>query len=634
MLDKTNTKTKRLMFGLISFSMLGCFAASANAQSGELIKRENIAPKYTWNLKDIYQEDQAWENDFSYVQSRIDGLKNFEGKLSKSPENLLACLKYTDDIQMKLQRLSLYASCSRDLDLNNQKFQGMYDRLTQLSAMVSRNASFIDPEILGIPEGTLKKFIDGNSELAVYGHALDNLLRRRAHRLPKEQEELMALAGPLMQVPYDAFSIMKDAEIQYPKVKDESGKEIQISDGRYYAALQSHDRNYRETVYRGYYKPYMAYKNTFCTLFNGNIKALTFDARARKYKDNRSAAMDVNNIPTEVYDNLVNSVDANLAPLHRWAELKKRVLGLNDFHAYDTYVSLFPGVNKKYSFDEAKEIVLKALAPMGKDYIANLKNAFDNRWVDVYETKAKRSGAYSSGVSYGVHPYVLLNWNDNLEDVFTLAHEMGHNMHSLYTEKNQPFPYADYSIFLAEMASTCNENLLLNYLLKNSQSKEEKLALIEKYLNNATTTFYRQTRFAEYEKLVNDMAEKGEALTADTLSALYGQMYQKYWGPVMTLDKEEASSWSRIPHFYYDFYVYSYATGFAASSKIASMILEEGQPAVDRYMKYFLKGGSSEYPIDLLKKVGVDMTKPDAVMAVVNTMNSRLDELEKLISEK
>lgn len=367
-------------------------------------------------------------------------------------------------------------------------------------------------------------------------------------------------------------------------------------------------------------------------MFNGNLKSLNFSAKARKYSSDRAAALDENNIPLSVYDNLVNSAYNNTSPLHRWCEMKKKVLGLPDMHAYDTYVTLFPSVSKDYSYDEGVELVLKALAPLGEDYIKSLKTAFDNRWIDVYETKGKRSGAYSSGTTFGVHPYVLLNWNNQLNDVFTLAHEMGHNMHSYYTGLNQPYPYANYSIFVAEVASTMNEALLLDYLIEHASTKEEKLSLIEKNLNNITTTFYRQTRFAQYEQMVHEKTEKGEPLTADLLSDMYGELYQAYWGPGMTVDEEEKLTWTRIPHFYYNFYVYQYATSFAASQALAEKVKIEGKPAIEKYLK-FLQSGSSVYPIDVLQITGVDMTSEETIMAVVKKMNSLLDQMEQLLNE-
>ena len=603
----------------------------SEADIGGLMKREEIEEKYIWNLLDIYENEKRWEEDFKWLEAQVVVYKSYEGRLSESPETILEFLKFDESVGTKFGRLIRYASLAKDLDLNNTKYQGLYDRASTLGAKLATAGSFMRPEILSMPDETLQSWLKENSDLKLYEHMLDDITRRKEHTLSKEMEELIALASPVIDVPHNVFSFMKNADIQYPKVKDENGNEIQLSDGRYYSGLLSLDRSYRERVYKGYYVPYIAYKNTYCSLFNGNLKAIEYRAKARKYDSSRAAALDDNNIPLEVYDNLVNSVNDNLQPLHRWAAMKKKVLKVDELHPYDSYVSLFSSKEKKYTYEEGIDLLLKSLKPLGEDYLKNLQTAFDNRWIDVYETKGKRSGAYSSGVTYGFHPYVLLNWNDTLETVFTFAHEMGHNMHSFYTEQSQPFVYADYSIFVAEVASTMNEAFLLDYLIEHAATKEEKLSLIQKELSGIQATFYRQTRFAEYEQLVHSLNEKGEALTPDKLSELFGEMYQRYWGSEMVVDDEERYSWARIPHFYYNFYVYQYATSYAASQALAQKVKQEGAPAIKSYLN-FLKSGSSKYPIEILKDAGVDMTKPEPVLAVVNRMNELLDKLDELLA--
>lgn len=612
-----------LIFGNLTFAQEG---------SGELVKRENIDPKYTWNLKDIYENEDQWNADFKWLDNQVKNYKQFEGKIGESSQNLLNVIKFEEQVGIKFGKIRLYASLAKDLDLTNSHYQAMYDRTMTLASNLSSASSFVDPEILAIPEADLWKFVDEQPELKVYKHSFEELLRTKAHTLSKELENVMALAQPVRSVPYDAFGMYKNADIDYPSVADDKGNQIKLSDGRYYAALYSPDREYRKRAYKGYYVPVMDHRNMLNALFNGNIKSNIFNAKVRNYNSTREAALDNNNIPVSVYDNLVNSVNDNLNALHRWAALKKKILKVDELHPYDTYVTLFPAVIKKYTYDEGVKMTLDALKPLGADYISSLNKAFDNRWIDVYETKAKRSGAYSSGTTFGIHPYVLLNWNDQLNDVFTLAHEMGHNMHSFYTGLNQPYPYADYSIFVAEVASTMNEALLLDYLIDKADTKEEKLALIEKQLNNITFTFYRQTRFAEFEQLVNELTEKGEALTADKLCEIYGEMYQRYWGPDMKVDEEETYTWARIPHFYYNFYVYQYATSFAASQHLAAKVESEGQEAIDKYLN-FLKAGSSVYPIDVLEYAGVDMNSPEAIQAVSAKMDQLLDQMEELLSE-
>jgi len=602
-------------------------------ETGQLPSRNDIEAKYTWNLTDVYPNDEAWEKDFKYVEEKLANYKDFEGKLTSSSGEILKAIKFDDEISMKIQRLYLYAMLSKDLDLSNSSGLARYDRISSLYSKVGSASAFLRPELLTIPKDKITTFMNESKDLKVYEHVFDNLFRMKEHTLPKEQEKLLAEASQVTQVPGNTFGVFTNADLQFPTIKDAKGNDIKLSAGRYTAALYSTDREYRERVYRGYYKPYMDYKNTLSTLFNGEIKAHIFNANARKYKTAREAALDANNIPEAVYYNLVKSVNENLGPLHRWATIRKKVLGVSELHPYDAYVTLFPAVKEEFPYEKSTKIVLDALKPLGDQYVKDLDLAFNSRWIDVYETKGKRSGAYSSGSTYGVHPYVLLNWNDQLNDVFTLAHEMGHNMHSYYTGNTQPFPYADYSIFLAEVASTLNEALLLDYLIDNAKSKEEKLSLIEKYITNIVTTFYRQTMFAEYEQKTHEMVENGEALTPEVLTPMYKEIVQRYWGPDMVVDDEEAYTWARIPHFYYNFYVYQYATGYAASQAIAEKIKNEKQSAIDKYLN-FLKAGNSDYPLAVLKSAGVDMTSSEPVTQTIKKMNELLDQMEKLLAEK
>ncbi len=599
-------------------------------KSSGLRKRTEIDDKYKWNLKDIFSSDSEWENKFNEAEKLSTGLINFEGTLGASADNLLRCIKHDENIGIILDRLHLYAMLAKDLDLGNENHQGMYDRLMILASKISALSAFIKPEILEIPEEKLKSFIQENKELQIYEHLIDDLLRTKTHTLTANEEIILANVAPALQVASSAFGLLTNADLKFPTIIDENGNEIEITHGRYGAAMYSLDREYRKRFYKNYYVPYIEHKNTLGTLFSGNIKADFFNAQTRKYNSSREAALDANNIPLSVYDNLVNSVSNNLDPLHRWAKLKKDYLKLETFHAYDAYVTLFPSVKKDYSYDDGTKIVLDSMKPLGTEYINDVKNAFNNRWVDVFETKAKRSGAYSSGTTFGVHPYVLLNWSDELNDVFTLTHEMGHNMHSFYTGQSQPYPYANYSIFVAEVASTVNEALLLDYLIENASTKDEKLFLIEKHINNIVTTFYRQTLFAKFEQIVHEKNQNGEALTPDILSKLYGDLHMQFWGTGMTLDNEEKYTWARVPHFYYNFYVYQYATSFAASEALSQKLKLEGKTAVDKYLA-FLHSGSSDYPIEILKKTGIDMTTPEPIIAVTKKMNYLLDNLEKLI---
>ncbi len=593
--------------------------------------RDEIEAKYRWNLCDIYKSDEKWEEAFRLVEEKIPVLKNFEGTLTEDAEKIIGYLKVEEEIGIILERLHLYAMLSKDSDMNVTKYQSMDSRVKTLITNFSSVTSFFKPEILKLEKEKIEKWCNEIDGLKKYHHFFDDLLREKPHTLSSGEEKIIALTAELTNIPYNTFSLFTDADLQFPKIDDGSGNEIEISHGRFYSALYSGNRTFREEAYRAYYKPFIQYANTFSSLLMGNIKGNVFTAQVKKFNSAREASLFRNNISVKVYDNLIDAVNQNFEPMHRWTALKKKILNVDKLHPFDTYVNIFPYEEKKYSYDESLQIVKKALQPLGKNYLDILEKAFSQRWIDVFETRFKRSGAYSSGTTFGVHPYVLLNWNSLLNDVFTLVHEMGHNMHSYYTGTSQPYVYANYSIFLAEVASTFNESLLLEYLLERSDSKEEKLFLYEKYLNNVTTTFYRQTMFAEYETEIYKLVEEGNSLTSVEFRNLYKKLYQKYWGSEMSVDLEEEYTWTRIPHFYYNFYVYQYATGFAASELLVQKVKREGEEAVKKYLR-FLNSGSSNYSLDILKDAGVDMTSSEPVTATINKMSSILDEIEKLIN--
>ncbi|MCX6146318.1 MAG: oligoendopeptidase F [Candidatus Kapabacteria bacterium] len=595
--------------------------------NGQLKLRLNINEKYKWDLNPIYPTLDDWEKDLQFVESNYSKIKNFESKLGNSSNDLLLCFKFSEKIEIKLDRLGLYAFLSKDLDLDNKTYQEIYGRLSSLGTLISQAFSFITPELMTIPEETLNSFINENPELQIYRHYFENLIRSKEHILSKESENLLALSGNITPTASNTFSYLKNTDIQYPTIKDEDGNDFQISDGRYSYALFSTNREFRKEVYTNYYTPYKQFQNTFSSLFVGSIKSYIFKAKARKYNSTLELCLKPNNIPIEVYSNLVETVNNNLAPLHRWAALRKKVLNLDELHPYDTYVTMFPEIKKKFTYDEGVELVIKSLEILGEEYVVPLKEAFNNRRVDVYETKGKRSGAYSSGTTFGVNPYVLMNWNDELSDVSTLAHELGHNMHSLFTGQNQPYVYASYPIFLAEVASITNEALLLEYLLKNATTKIEKLSLLEMYANKFVTTFYRQIGFAEFELKTHQLTEKGEALNSDTLSSIYGDIYQKYWGKDVIMDDEEKLTWARVPHFYYGFYVYQYATGLAVAEQMVDNIIKDQKSGIESLMK-FLKAGRSNYPIDVLKESNIDITNQSTIMNCISKFDSIITEIE------
>lgn len=605
------------------------YHAAAEGQS--IPERKDIDENSKWNLNDIYRYDEEWEKDFLWVSDKLPEYSKYVGKLSNSAEILLNCFRFDDEINIKLERLHLYSTLSKDSDLRVSKYNSMDDRVRSLYSKVGAASSFIRPELLSMPDEKLMALVNSNEELKIYRHSIEDLLRSKKHTLSIAEEKILAMTSELAMTPYNTFSIFTNADLKLPSVKDEEGNLTELSHARFYSAMYSKDRDYRERVFKSYLGAFKDYVNTFTTLFNGNLKTNIFNARARNYGSALEAALHRNNIPLPVYQNLIDSANKNLQPIYRWAGLKKKLMNIKELYPYDVYVTLFNSDReKKYAYEEGVKIVLDSLKPMGDAYLSSLNEAFNNRWIDVYETKGKKSSAYSSGTTYGVHPYVLLNWTDLLNDVFTLTHEMGHNMHSYYTGKTQPYPYANYSIFLAEVASTFNESLLIDHLLAIAESKGEKLYLLERYLNNLTATFYRQVMFAEFEMIVYGRTEKGESLTSENLSELYKSLYQKYWGPEMNVPEEEKYTWARIPHFYYNFYVFQYATGLAASEVLAKKVKTEGDKAVNNYLN-FIKAGSSDYPINILNSAGVDMNSPEPVKAVSERMTQVLDEMEKLL---
>ncbi|HOP50202.1 MAG TPA: oligoendopeptidase F [Ignavibacteriales bacterium] len=599
----------------------------------DLPTREQIAEKYKWDLTLIYKSDADWEKDFEFITNNMSKYKNFEGKLTKSAKELYKALKFDEEMGTKLDKLSLYSSLSRDLDLTNSKYIAMSNKLRDLRNKLSEITAFWSPELTSLKKEKLEQFYKEEPKLLDYKKYFDNILRFQPHVLTTDKEIIVAQAQPVFSVPYEAFNTFVDAELEFPIIKDENGQDIKISQGRYGAAMASTNRDYRIRFYKNFYIPFMQYKNTLATLLLGNAKANISDAKIRKYPSARYASLFQNNIPESVYDNLVNTCKNNANVVHRWVKIRKNLLKVDEYHPYDNYVTLFPSVKEDYTYDRAVEIVKEALKPFGEDYMKNLQLAFDHRRIDVYETKAKRSGAYSSGTTYKQEPYVLLNWNGTLNDVFTFAHEMGHNMHSYYTGLYQPYQYANYSIFLAEVASTLNEALLQDYLIKNAKTKEEKLALIEKAITGICATFFRQTAFADFEHKFYKATEEGQPLTADDLTKMYKDIYQQQWGPEMVVDEEEAYTWARVPHFYYNFYVYQYATSYAASLAIMEKYKKEGPTVLQNYIEKFLKAGSSKYPIDVLKDLGVDMNDPKTIKAVINRMNELMDEMETLLKQ-
>ncbi|MBR6477429.1 MAG: oligoendopeptidase F [Lachnospiraceae bacterium] len=594
----------------------------------ELLKREEVRIEDTWKVEDMYADAQAWENDLAKVAEIAKKIVSMEGKLGNA-ENLFQTLEWYAQAGQKVELAYNYAERLFDQDQTNTKHQAMSAKVMSLYAQLGSEIAFLEPEIVALEDAQLESFYQTKPELELYRGHIDEIRRMKAHCLSAELEKLLAQTAEMSQVASDTFSILNNADFKFPEMQDEDGETIRLTHGRYGIMLESADRRVRREAFEKLYSVYAQYNKTLASLYNGQVKSQIFYAKAKKYNSTLEAAVDRNNVSPQVYQNLVDTVGAHVDLMHRYVRLRKKCLGLDELHMYDIYTPMIPGIAKKVSFEEAKETVLKALAPLGEDYLAKLREGFENRWIDVYENEGKRSGAYSAGV-YGTHPYVLLNHNDTLDSMFTLAHEMGHALHSCYSNENQPYIYADYKIFVAEVASTTNEILLMEYLLKNTTDDKERAYLLNHYLDSFKGTIFRQTQFAEFEMKSNALCENGESLNAENLNEMYYALNQKYYGPDIVSDEQIAYEWARIPHFYYNFYVYQYATSFSASVAIAKAILREGAPAVERYKK-FLSGGCSKSPVELLKIAGVNMETPEPIEAAMKAFEEILGELEKLI---
>lgn len=597
--------------------------------SKELLKREEVKVEDTWKVEDMYPSKKEWEQELKTCEELAERIAGFEGKIGESAENLLQVLEWNAQLGEKMMLAYNYAQRLYDQDQKNTVHHAMSARTMSLFAGISEKTAFLEPEIIAIDEEALKSFYQKEKGLLLYRGQIEEICRLKEHCLSTEMEKLLALSTETRNTASETFSILDNADLQFGEVADENGESVRITHGRYGKLLESPDRRVRRETFEKYYSVFKQFNNTLASLYNGQVKSLIFYAKAKKYASTLEAAVVHNNVSEQVYHNLVDTVDKNLDKLHRYVRLRKKCLGVDELHMYDIYTPMIPNVAKDISFEEAKETVLKALAPLGEDYLEKLREGFSNRWIDVYENEGKRSGAYSAG-AYGTHPYVLLNYSGSLDSVFTLAHEMGHALHSCYSNENQPFIYSDYKIFVAEVASTTNEILLMEYLLKNTTDRKERIYLLNHYLDSFKGTVFRQTQFAEFEMRSNALCESGESLNAQNLNEMYLELNRKYYGPDMISDDEIQYEWSRIPHFYYDFYVYQYATSFSASVAVAKAILSEGESAVARY-KEFLSGGCSKSPVELLKIAGVNMETPKPIEECMKAFEEVLAQMEQLI---
>ena len=596
----------------------------------ELLKRQDVPAEHKWDLDSVYPSVAAWEEDYARVEAMMPRLTAYQGRLGESAGTLLEALRARDELYQLLEQVLVFARMKEDEDTTNSTYQALSTRGQSLSARVAAASSFMTPEILAIPTETIRAWLDEDSDLAAYRHELENLLCEKEHVRSPEVEELLAQMSEVGAAPRDIFGKLNHADMKFPRIKDEEGKEVELTHGRYLRFLESPVREVRQAAFDALYGTYAKFRNTLAATYASSVRKDVVYARARRYPSARAAALSSTNVPESVYDNLIAAVHRNLPSLHRYVQLRRKLLKLDELHMYDLYTPMVAEVDKKIPYAEAVETILKALAPLGEEYCeVARKGLTTDRWVDIYENVGKRSGAYSFG-AYTTKPFILMNYQETLDSMFTLAHELGHSMHSYFTRRTQPYHYGDYTIFVAEVASTFNEALLTDYLLKQTNDQKLKMYLINHQLESFRTTLYRQTMFAEFEHITHQKSENGEALTADSLDEIYYDLNKQYYGTEgMVIDEAIAREWARIPHFYTAFYVYQYATGISAAVALSQQVLSEGKPAVDRYLA-FLKSGSSDYSTNLLAKAGVDMTSPEPVQQALDVFASLLDEMERL----
>lgn len=606
-------------------------ALTTSLQAQELKERSEIADKYKWDLTPIYKSDQDWEADMATIESMIPNLKSFEGKISQSPENLLAYFTASEEVGKKFGNVAVYASLSYDQDTRVQVYTGFKDRISTLGSKYGEATSWFTPELVSIPDETFEKWYRELPALALYRHSIEDALRTRAHTLSPAEERIMALSGEMASGYSKANTALRTTDIKFPTIQDAEGKDIQLSEGRVRMLLESSDPHVRRDAAMGLLNTYKQYQNTTAALMGGNLDGDLFSARARHYNSALHASLDGDNIDTTVYLNLIETVKANSGTLQRYVDLRRRAMNLDSIHLYDMAVPLIPETRQEVAFDDAVSTIEFAMAPLGKSYVEPMSVGFNSRWIDVYETKAKRSGAYSSG-NYLTHPYMLLNYNNTLSDMFTLAHEMGHSMHTWHSNKYQPYVYSGYTLFNAEVASTFNEALLMDHLLKKEKDPAKRLYLINQYIDNIRNTVITQVMFADFELKMHRASEAGEPLTAETLGRMYLETLESYYGSSVVIDPEYAYTWIRIPHFYRNFYVYKYATSYCASQALSQKVLKGQKGAKDAYIAY-LSSGSTKYPLELLKDAGVDMSSPAPVEATMKKLSELVDEMERLLKQ-
>ena len=617
----------------LTFSFLTLSFAPSDTAFPQEHDRSKIPDNYKWDLTHIFPSDEAWKQAKVKIAAEVPSIADFKGSLGKSPAQLLGCLDRASYITKELTRLGSYASMSSDQDTRDSKYQAMQQEVRQVSSDFAAKAAYIEPEILSLDKKTVDGFIQQEKKLGIYRHYLDDILRRKAHTGTAGEEKIIADASLMADAPSTIYGVFADADFPYPEVKLSSGETVKLTKAAFSLYRTLPNQEDRRQVFATFFGKLNDFRRTFGTELNGEVKKNMFYARARNYGSSLESALDANNIPVSVYHSLVDGVNSNLATFHRYLNLRKRILGLKELHYYDLYAPLLNSVDLRYTIEESEKNVIASLSPLGKEYVSVIEQAFRDRWIDFYPTDGKRSGAYSNGSVYDVHPYMLLNYNNKYDDMSTLAHELGHTMQSYLSNKKQPYPTADYPIFVAEVASTFNEALLIDHMLKSITDDKVRLSLLGNYLEGIKGTVFRQTQFAEFELRMHEMAEKGESITGDALNDLYLQITRKYYGHdkgVCIVDDEIKAEWAFIPHFYYDFYVYQYATAFTASAALSEEVLAGDKEATRRYIE-FLSAGGSDYAIELLKKAGVDMTTPTPLQLTMKKMNRVMDDMEKIL---
>jgi len=611
-----------------------CIFTTMNGYSQK--NRSEVPDQLKWDLSGIYKSDSDWRAAKDEITKRLGEVEKFKGTITKSAENLLNCLEYNSSISKEATRLFIYAGMNSDLDTRDMKYTGMKQELQQLFSDFGAKAAFIDPEILSVDWSVIEKFIKEEPKLEVYRMKLDDLFRTKKHTLSEPEERIMALTGLISDNAYSTYNTFSNAEMPSPEVTLTNGEKISIGSSVYEKYRASSNRADREIVFKAFWDNYAKYKATYGELLSGNVKKDMFEAKARHYESSLESAMYPNNVPADVYHSLVVNVNKNLPAFYRYLKIKKRMMGVDTLKYLDMYAPVVKDIDLKYTYDEATKMVLEALRPLGDEYVSTLKKAIENRWIDVLPTTNKQTGAYSNGSDYDGHPYILLNYNGLYDDVSTLAHELGHTMQSYFSNKTQPYPTADYVTFVAEVASTFNEVLLFNYMINKVQNDDVKLSLLMNWLDRFKGTLFRQTQFAEFELKIHETAEKGMPLTGDDFSKIYSDIVKAYYGHdkgICYVDDYINMEWAFIPHFYYNFYVYQYSTSFTASISLAEKVMNKEPGALEKYMT-FLSAGGSDYPIELLKKAGVDMTSTDPFDKTIVAMNKVMDEIEKILDKK